>query len=182
MNFTKIVIEYFTSTHGIISTVLSCISFICMSCSVCWSLYWTNKMNKDVEKYKHQLQVKVLKTELKIKQLSSIYPELFLRYKRAEYMVNSLCNEKEKNETISTAKIDQTRLLINDAVNYMVQNLLFISKEIEKCSDEWMVWVNEFETTITEAPVNLIQTYKYKERQLIDNMQKQMQKELGNEV
>ncbi len=139
-----------------------------------------SKLAKEFEKYKTQLQVDFLKTDLKIKQLSSIYPKLFLRFKRAEERICSLCRDKAAAQKADFKKTNQAKILLNDATSYMVKNLLFISKEVETASDDLMQLMNEFEKMIAETPATNIYIYKQKVRLLTDSLQSKMQEELGN--
>jgi uncharacterized Zn finger protein (UPF0148 family) len=139
-------------------------------------------IEQEVEKYKKQLQVEYLKVELRIKQLSSVYPELFLRFKRAGAIICPLCSNKLNNELIKPEAYTQAKLLINDAVSFMVKNLLFVSKKVEKKSDDLMMLMSKLEDVISKGSVAKIQEYKQNVRQVTDNLQSQMKEELGGDL
>ena len=86
------------------------------------------KLDKEVEKYKHQLQTEFLKAEIKTKQLFSIYPELFRKIKYAEGEFSKVYGPIKRQRNINQKDIDNAFNIGSEARDYLYVNLLFISE------------------------------------------------------
>lgn len=136
---------------------------------------------QEVEKHKKQLEVAYMKVEIKTKQLSIIYPELFVNFKIAESSITGLCTLVQKSIGYNNTDMAKVQTQINIAVGYMVRNLLFISKDVENYSDSLMVVMNEFESALKRDTTGIL-SYKQKLCSTTDQLQNQMKKELGCDV
>lgn len=144
-----------------------------------WLQKQRNDLDKNAEEYKYQLQRQMLKFELKTTWLNSVYPELFCKFKIAEASICNLCGKKQTNKQVTLDEIERAELQRMEAVSFMVSKLLFISKEVEKGSDDLMILMGKFKTILNSNSEKEIQLYKQQIRDLTDKFQEQMKKELG---
>lgn len=151
-----------------------------------WVFNWRlqnkkNELDKDAERHRHQLQAELIKTEIKIKQSSGIYQELFVRFKRVIGMIAIICNKRKDGEAISLELIDQIELLMNDACSFMEQNLLYLSDEVESRSDDLISLFGQYNVILKESVGDAL-IHQKSVRSSADKLQGQMKKELGSSV
>jgi len=93
-------------------------------------------LTKVADAYKHQLQVSFLKTELKAKQLYSVYPILFAKFVCAEkeisYLFGSLFAEKINPLGDLDERAKRCSDVKEDGNDFLRKKLLFLSAKVKK--------------------------------------------------
>jgi hypothetical protein len=87
------------------------------------------ELDKQIESYKHELQISFLKAQMKTTQLFEVYPELFAKIKQAYgilFLAYGYINPSRETDTQK-----HTELLCNDADSFFNIKLLFISEPVQ---------------------------------------------------
>ncbi len=135
-------------------------------------------LTKKVEQYKHQLQKEFLKAELKTTQLFNIYPQVFKKIKISEGKLFVIYDARiKKQRQISEADENNAWTIVTDARNFFYENMLFISQDVEKLTENVF---QSFYSINTEDGISNEEIFDDIQQKII-SLQIQMQKEVGNE-
>lgn len=97
-------------------------------------------LEKQVEQYKHKLQVEFIKAEVRTKQLFSIYPSLFAHFKalEGELFLLKAVEEKEKKAPHAEEKVPIKRVGNNEHAEEIVNNIDTSASEKEAARDAFV--------------------------------------------
>ncbi len=104
--------------------------------SVLFNAWIAWRSNKAVESYKHELQRKFIKAELRATQLFQIYPEMFSMFKKVEGYLVEIRGGLERKRPVSDRDMNEAGDVLSKANNYLAFNMLFFSFAVKKISIE----------------------------------------------
>lgn len=124
-----------------------------------WLQNAKNELDKNADTHRHQLRVDYLKTELKTKQLSSIYTSLFAKFKDAEkevgYLFGILFAQQVNPESGDWKKqAEKSSQAKEDLKDYLMKNLLFLSVEVKKCALDLTERIDAFWLSCLSCNIN----------------------------
>lgn len=171
---THFLIEYFKSPNGLglmLNLILGAIVAYFAQ-----KQKW--KIDKAIEQYKTALQMEFIKSEMKAKQLFSIYPEVFSKLQNAESTIYQLKGAIQRLRPVTAIDIKEAENILILANNSTVHNALFLSNTVYEFALELISIMGKclYSEDDKEAiEFSLIMSKK------IEKLKKQMQKELEAE-
>lgn len=137
------IIKYFQKYSNGLTVLLNIILLVGNSFILWLNTHQKFKLDKEIEKYKNQLQTEFIKSKLKTDQLFIIYPELFKKLKVAESSLVRLSILRGKNKPIPETESNGAEKDLTAFNNELAFKLLFLSIEIRnKCLELKDLMVN----------------------------------------
>jgi len=166
-------IKYINQYHNGLGLGLNSIIFLANILILWFNTRQKFKLDKEVEKYKNELQVEFLKSQLKINRLFTIYPELFKNFKESEASLVRVEVLRKQNRSLPDFELKSAEADLIKVNNYLAFNMLFLSSAVSQSAielkDSMAKYLNSANTFDEIA-------------QKIDTLENQMKKELSHEI